>query len=186
MPGFGDRQARLLIVGLAPGAHGANRTGRMFTGDGSGTTLFTSLHRTGWANQATARSRDDGLALEDAFITAIGRCAPPKNRPTAAELHTCRPYMAREWALMPHLEIFLALGQLAFEGCLRLLREQGYDLPRFKFGHGVHYNFEPVAPFKVSHLLASYHPSRQNTQTGRLTPVMLDEVFLQAWSLLVG
>lgn len=177
VPGFGDPAARVLIVGLAPGAHGANRTGRMFTGDGSGDTLYGSLHRTGFANQPTAKHREDGLALTDAFITAVARCVPPGNRPTAGELTTCRPFLAREWALLPQLRVVVALGQIAFEGCQRLLREQGLDLLRLKFGHGAHYPLDPV------HLIASYHPSRQNTQTGRLTPDMLDDVFKLARSL---
>jgi len=178
VPGFGDPAARLLIVGLAPGAHGANRTGRMFTGDGSGDTLYGSLHRTGFANQPSAKHREDGLALTDSFITAVARCVPPGNRPMAEELTTCRPFLAREWALLSRLQVVVALGQIAFEGCLRLLREQGFDLPRLKFGHGAHY------PLDTVHLIASYHPSRQNTQTGRLTLAMLDDVFKLARSLL--
>lgn len=178
VPGFGDRAARLLIVGLAPGAHGANRTGRMFTGNGSGDTLYSSLHRTGFANQPTSRHRSDGLELTDAFVTAVARCAPPGNRPTAEELANCRPYLTWEWALMPQVRVVVALGQIAFDGCRRLLQEQGHALPRLKFGHGVHYSLNPF------HLVASYHPSRQNTQTGRLTPRMLDDVFLLVRSLL--
>ena len=180
--GFGDPQARVLIVGLAPGAHGSNRTGRMFTGDSSGDTLYGSLHRTGFANQATSQTIDDGLTLSDAFITAVGRCAPPGNRPTRTELDACRPYLAREWALMPQVQVVVALGQIAFDGCLRLFREAGYDVPRHKFGHGAH--FPPVADSDLPHLLACYHPSRQNTQTGRLTLDMLDQVFYLAQSLL--
>ncbi len=180
VPGFGDPAARLLIVGLAPGAHGANRTGRMFSGDSSGQTLYGSLYRTGFANQPHASHRGDGLALADAFITAVARCAPPGNRPTGAELAACRPFLEREWALLGGVEVVAALGQLAFEGCLRLLREHGYGVPRLKFGHGVHYRLDGL------HLLAAYHPSRQNTQTGRLTPAMLDEVFWLARSLLGG
>ena len=180
VPGFGDHDARLLIVGLAPGAHGANRTGRMFSGDSSGNTLYGSLYRTGFANQPTATHRGDGLTLTDAFITAVARCAPPGNRPTADELNACRPFLAREWGLLTRLRVIVALGQLAFDGCLRLLRDQGYDLPRLKFGHGAHYPLEPV------HLIASYHPSRQNTQTGRLTLAMLDEMFELARSLITA
>ena len=180
VPGFGDHDARLLIVGLAPGAHGANRTGRMFSGDSSGNTLYGSLYRTGFANQPTATHRGDDLTLTDAFITAVARCAPPGNRPTADELNACRPFLAQEWGLLIRLRVIVALGQLAFDGCLRLLRDQGYDLPRLKFGHGAHYPLEPV------HLIASYHPSRQNTQTGRLTLAMLDEVFELAGSLITA
>ncbi len=177
VPGFGDPQARVLIVGLAPGAHGANRTGRMFTGDSSGHTLYGSLYRTGFASQPEATHRDDGLTLTDAFITAVGRCAPPGNRPTAAELAACRPFLEREFALLPRVQVIVALGQIAFEGCLRLLRGQGHELPRLKFAHAAHY------PVDHLHLIASYHPSRQNTQTGRLTPEMLDRVFILARQL---
>jgi uracil-DNA glycosylase family 4 len=184
VPGFGDPAGRLLIVGLAPGAHGANRTGRMFTGDGSGDTLYTALHETGFANQPISRHRDDGLTLTDAFVTAVARCAPPGNRPTPEELNTCRAFLVREWLLMPQVRVIVALGQIAFEGCLRLLRDLGYDVPRLKFGHGQHYQLDASALAGPKHLLASYHPSRQNTQTGRLTPAMLNDVFTLARSLL--
>jgi len=183
VPGFGDRQARLWIVGLAPGAHGANRTGRMFTGDGSGETLYSALYRAGFANQPTSEHINDGLALSDAFITAAGRCAPPGNRPAPAELANCQPFMEREFALMPQVRVIVALGQIAFESCLRLLRQAGYELPRLKFGHGVHYPLDQP-PLPRLHLLGCYHPSRQNTQTGRLTPEMIDQVFGLARSLL--
>lgn len=173
VPGFGDRQARLLIIGLAPGAHGSNRTGRMFTGDSSGETLFGALHRAGFSNQPTATARDDGLVLHDTFITAIGRCVPPKNRPNAQELANCRPFLARELALLDKVEVILALGRMAFKGYLRLLREMGHDLPRPKFEHGLHLELGNDLPA----LDASYHPSRQNTQTGRLTQPMFDAVF---------
>jgi uracil-DNA glycosylase family 4 len=183
VPGFGDQAARLLIVGLAPGAHGSNRTGRMFTGDSSGDTLYAALYRAGFASQPTAQHRDDGLRLTDAFVTAIARCVPPGNRPTAEEIASCRPFLAREWTLMPQTRVILALGQMAFDGCLRLLREVGYnDVPKLKFGHGLSYSIS--SPTGSRHLVASYHPSRQNTQTGRLTPAMLDEVFALARSLL--
>jgi uracil-DNA glycosylase family 4 len=183
VPGFGDQAARLLIVGLAPGAHGSNRTGRMFTGDSSGDTLYAVLHRAGFASQPTAQHRDDGLSLTDTFITAIARCVPPGNRPTAEEIATCRPFLAREWMLMPQVRVVLALGQIAFDGCLRLLREVGYDnVPRLKFGHGLTYSVS--SPTGSRHIVASYHPSRQNTQTGRLTPAMLDDVFALTRSLL--
>lgn len=178
VPGFGDPAARLLVVGLAPGAHGANRTGRMFTGDSSGHTLYGSLYRAGFASQPRSEHRDDGLELTGAFITAVARCAPPGNRPTAAEMANCRPFLAGEWALLSQVRVVVALGQIAFNGCVRLLRENGYNLPRPRFGHGLHY------PLNGLHLLASYHPSRQNTQTGRLTLAMLDEVFILARSLL--
>lgn len=185
VPGFGDPAARVLVVGLAPGAHGSNRTGRMFTGDSSGDTLYAALHRAGFANQPVARQRDDGLTLTDAYITAVGRCAPPGNKPTAKELDNCRPFLARELALMPHLEVIVALGQIGFNGCRRVLREAGYDLPTLKFGHGRHYPLEAATPDGPKHLISCYHPSRQNTQTGRLTQQMLDDVFVLARSLLI-
>jgi uracil-DNA glycosylase family 4 len=181
VPGFGDRNAQLLIVGLALAAHGANRTGRMFTGDSSGDTLTTALHRAGFANQATSQHRDDGLELHDAFITAVVRCAPPKNRPTRQEQVNCRGYLARELDLLSSVRVVLALGHIAFEGYLSLLREQVVDVPRLPFRHGACYKFEPPLPT----LVVSYHPSRQNTQTGRLTQAMLDEVFGQIRKLLM-
>lgn len=173
VPGFGDRAARLVIVGLAPGAHGSNRTGRMFTGDSSGQTLFGALYRAGFASQPTWERADDGLVLHDAFITAMGRCAPPQNRPTAQELAACRPFLERELELLPTARIVLALGQVAFDGYLRLLREREIAVPRAKFGHGVRVDCAPPLPT----LIAAYHPSRQNTQTGRLTQEMFDAVF---------
>ncbi|MBI1877411.1 MAG: uracil-DNA glycosylase [Chloroflexi bacterium] len=199
VPGFGDPVARLLVVGLAPGAHGSNRTGRMFTGDSSGDTLYTALHRAGFASQPISRHRDDGLTLTDAFITAVGRCAPPGNHPTPAELATCRPFLVREFHLMPQVQVIVALGQIAFEQCLRLLREHGYreeskakaeaekqsDISRPpKFGHKFSYLFTGASATDQKHLITSYHPSRQNTQTGRLTQAMLDEVFALVRSLL--
>jgi uracil-DNA glycosylase family 4 len=172
VPGFGDPVARLLIVGLAPGAHGSNRTGRMFTGDSSGDTLYPALYRAGFANRPSATSQADGLRLKDAFITALARCAPPKNRPTAEEFENCRPYLKRELDLLRDVRVVLALGQLAFEGVQRVWRGTGCDLPRIHFSHGA---WHPVGEgFPV--LAASYHPSRQNTNTGRLTDAMLDEV----------
>ncbi len=184
VPGFGDPQARLLIVGLAPGAHGANRTGRMFTGDGSGDTLFAALHHAGFANQPTSRRRDDGLTLTDAFLTAVGRCAPPGNRPAAEELNNCRPYLARELELLRQAQVIVALGQIAFDGCRRVLSEAGYAIPRLKFGHHARYSLTPPAQTGPRLLIASYHPSRQNTQTGRLTQEMLNQVFAEARLLL--
>jgi uracil-DNA glycosylase family 4 len=182
VPGFGDRNARLLMVGLAPGAHGANRTGRMFTGDSSGDTLTAALFRAGFANQPTSQHRDDGLELLDAFLTAVVRCVPPRNRPTRQEQINCRGYLARELDLLPSVRVVLALGRIAFDGYLRLLRERGVDVPRLPFRHGACYEFEPPLPT----LVVSYHPSRQNTQTGRLTEVMLDQVFEQIRELLMG
>ncbi len=184
VPGFGDTQGRLMIVGLAPGAHGSNRTGRMFTGDSSGDTLFTALHVAGFANQSSGRQRDDGLTLTDAFITAVGRCAPPGNKPTAAELNNCRPYFDRELALMPQTQVLVALGQIGFNGCLKVLREAGYNLSGLKFGHNLHYSLESPTETGPTHLISCYHPSRQNTQTGRLNQQMLNDVFLLARSLL--
>ena len=183
VPGFGDRHARVVIVGLAPGAHGSNRTGRMFTGDSSGETLFGALHRAGFANQPTATHRGDGLRLDDVFITAVVRCVPPKNRPKAQERHNCRPFLARELVLLTELQVVLALGHVAFKGYLRLLREQGHQevVRGLKFGHGKIYPLPDPMPT----LIASYHPSRQNTQTGLLTLEMFDDVFHQIRGLLL-
>ncbi|MBN1922307.1 MAG: uracil-DNA glycosylase [Anaerolineae bacterium] len=172
VPGFGDRNARIVIVGLAPGAHGSNRTGRMFTGDSSGQTLYGALHRAGFANQPTWESADDGLVLRDVFITAVGRCAPPDNKPTREELLTCRPFLERELALLP-ARVVLALGKIAFDGLLTLWRDQGHAIPALPFAHGACYDLGEGLP----QLRASYHPSRQNTQTGRLTLEMFDAVF---------
>lgn len=175
VPGFGDLNGRVLLIALAPGAHGSNRTGRPFTGDSSGDTLYAALHRAGFANQPVARHKGDGLELTDAFITAIGRCAPPANKPTAQEIANCRPYLRREWELLPNVKVVVALGQMGFDGFLRMLRESGQAVPRLKFGHGAHYPLD-LADRSI-HLVSAYHPSRQNTQTGRLTPDMLDDVF---------
>ena len=175
VPGFGDHHARLLIVGLAPAAHGANRTGRMFTGDSSGHTLIEALYRFGFASQPTSQHRHDGLELRDAFLTAVVRCVPPNNRPTREEQNNCRVYLARELFLLSSVRVVLALGRVAFDGYLALLKEQGADLPRLAFHHGACYDFDPPLPT----LVACYHPSRQNTQTGRLTPEMLDAVLTQ-------
>lgn len=183
VPGFGDIHGRLWLVGLAPGAHGSNRTGRMFTGDSSGDTLYTALYRAGFASQPTTRRRGDGLTLTDAFVTAVGRCAPPANKPTPAELNNCRPFLQREWALMPQVQVLVALGQIAFDRLQRMLRDDGWDVPRAKFGHAVQASLHGPAGRRVQ-LLGSYHPSRQNTQTGRLTQTMLDDVFALARSLL--
>ncbi|HEY8347174.1 MAG TPA: uracil-DNA glycosylase [Symbiobacteriaceae bacterium] len=183
VPGFGDPEARLLIVGLAPGAHGANRTGRMFTGDDSGAWLYDALYRYGFANQPTAVSREDGLVLTGAYITAAGRCAPPDNKPTAAELQCCRPFLIRELQLLTRVRVVLVLGRIAFDSYLKALREMGRDPGRPAFGHGVIHRFEdPALPV----LLCSYHPSRQNTQTGRLTRAMWLEVFATARRLVDG
>jgi uracil-DNA glycosylase family 4 len=180
VPGFGDPQAQVVIIGLAPAAHGANRTGRMFTGDSSGQTLMAALYRAGFADQPTSEHRDDGLALHGAFLTAVVRCAPPQNRPTAQERANCRPFLARELVLLSSVRVVVALGRVAFDGYLRMLREGGADLPCLAFRHGGCYRLDLSLPT----LVASYHPSRQNTQTGRLTEAMLDEVFARVRELL--
>ncbi len=175
VPGYGDPGARLLIVGLAPAAHGANRTGRMFTGDGpagAGDTLMRALHHLGLANIPYSRSRDDGLVLRGTFLTAVVRCAPPGNRPTGTEIHNCLPFLVRELALLRSVRAILSLGRVAFAGCLRALESRGLTMPRPRpaFAHGATYK---VGPYW---LVASYHPSRQNTQTGRLS----EDAFLEA------
>jgi uracil-DNA glycosylase family 4 len=180
VPGFGNRGARVLVVGLAPGAHGANRTGRMFTGDGSGDFLFRALHRAGFASQPASTHREDGLALRELYISAVCRCAPPDNKPAREEIENCLPYLRREIALLPGLEGFIALGRIAFENLLRLLGEAGPSLPRLGFAHGALHRLGEGRPW----LLCSYHPSRQNTQTGRLTEVMFDRVWERARQLL--
>jgi uracil-DNA glycosylase len=181
VPAFGDPRARILIVGLAPGAHGANRTGRLFTGDRSADFLFGSLHRVGLANQPTSTRTDDGLRLKEAFISAVARCAPPGNRPTPEEIRRCLPFLARELAHLPRLRVIVALGQIAFAGIWETLEALGNPRrrPRPVFGHGV--VVEPAGAGPV--VIASYHPSQQNTQTGRLIPEMLDRVFLRALEL---
>jgi uracil-DNA glycosylase family 4 len=176
VPSFGDPRARLLVVGLAPAAHGANRTGRMFTGDDSGAWLFRALHDTGFATQPTSEHRDDGLALRDAWVTAAAHCAPPDNRPLPAELLACRPFLLRELELMHDARVLLALGQIAWQTVLASLATQGLVLrPKPHFGHGAE-----VALDRGRVLLGSYHPSRQNTQTGRLTRDMLRDVMRRA------
>lgn len=184
VPGFGDPAARLLIVGLAPGAHGSNRTGRMFTGDASGDFLYPALHRAGFASQPTATARDDGLTLNDAFISAVGRCAPPDNKPTSQEIANCLPYLQREIALLPNLLVIVALGRIAFDNILplygiRTLRPGSGQATQHVFAHGATF---PITP-RIT-LIASYHPSRQNTQTGRLTPAMFDFIWEKARSYL--
>jgi uracil-DNA glycosylase family 4 len=180
VPGFGDRAARLVVLGLAPAAHGANRTGRMFTGDSSGRTLLPAMYRAGFANQSTSLHRNDGLELHDAYLTAVARCAPPGNRPTAEELANCRHFLEQELQLLDQTRVLLALGRVAFDGYLRMLREGGQVSSRLTFGHGASFSFDSPLPT----LIACYHPSRQNTQTGRLTDEMLDQVFTRARDLL--
>lgn len=171
IPGFGDPDAELLIVGLAPAAHGGNRTGRIFTGDRSGDWLFRALYRAGYANQPTSVSRDDGLELHGAYIAAAVRCAPPQNRPTNEEAATCRPYLAREYALLPRVKVVVALGAFALAAVSALLGLR----PRPRFGHGA----ESLLPDGRT-LICSFHPSQQNTFTGKLTEPMFDAIFERA------
>ncbi len=174
VPGFGDHNARVMVVGLAPGAHGSNRTGRMFTGDSSGNFLYPALYRAGFCNQPGATHIGDGLELKGLFITAVARCAPPQNKPTREEVTNCQPYLIREIELLTHLQGFVALGSIAFRSLLEIYKQlYAYSFPQKPiFAHNVLY----TAP-KVPWLLASYHPSRQNTQTGRLTQAMFDAVW---------
>jgi uracil-DNA glycosylase len=177
--GFGDPGARLAIVGLAPAAHGANRTGRMFTGDRSGEWLYAALHRAGYANRPESVRREDGLRLRDAYVTAVVRCAPPANRPTPAERDNCLPYLSRELELLGRCQTIVALGAFAWDGALRALRQLGNEAPRPKprFAHGAE---AEVGDWR---LLGCYHPSQQNTFTGKLTEPMLDLVFARAREL---
>jgi len=183
VPGFGDERARLLIVGLAPAAHGANRTGRVFTGDGvggSGDFLMAALHRAGFANLPTSRHPSDGLTLSDAFIAAAVRCAPPQNKPTPSEIANCLPHLEAEIAALPHLRVVVALGRIGFDAYLRLLSGRGVELrPGPRFAHG---SCTTLPDGKT--LIGCYHPSRQNTQTGTLTPAMLFAVFRKARRIL--
>lgn len=179
VPSFGDPAARLLIVGLAPGAHGANRTGRMFTGDRSGEFLYRSLYRAGFASQPESNALGDGLTLHDAWITAAAHCAPPDNKPTPEELRTCRPYLTEELKLLAGIQVIVPLGKIAFDACLAVLRDRGQKVSGLRFGHRVLHGLDP-------NLLCSYHPSQQNTSTGRLTQEMLDQIFLDAASLIAG
>lgn len=170
--GFGDPHARVVLIGLAPAAHGANRTGRMFTGDASGRFLFAALHRAGFASQPTSTGRDDGLRLQDAYIVSVVRCAPPNNRPSPGEIRNCMPFLARELACLTRARIYLCLGRLAWDVVRRQLRQEGAPLQEVEFAHGAMDLLPPPWPT----LIASYHPSQQNTQTGRLTPAMMDAV----------
>jgi uracil-DNA glycosylase family 4 len=175
VPGFGDPHARLLLIGLAPGAHGANRTGRMFTGDSSGDFLYKVLFATGFASQPTSTSRDDGLKLMDAYIGAAVRCAPPDNKPAVEEIRACRPYLERELELLRNVQVVVALGRLAFDVYLGILRAQGKIVRRsgFVFAHGAEHRTGQSQPL----LISSYHPSQQNTSTGKLTEAMFRAVF---------
>jgi uracil-DNA glycosylase family 4 len=178
VPSFGDPQARVLVIGLAPGAHGANRTGRMFTGDSSGDFLYRVLYETGFASQPDSRSDDDGLTLRDIYITASVRCAPPDNKPTPDEFRNCRPYLETELDLLKNVLAVVALGRLAFDTYLGILRDRGVIARRsaFVFAHGQEYHIGPDLPV----LISSYHPSQQNTSTGKLTADMLRRVFESA------
>lgn len=179
VPGFGDPKARLVMVGLAPAAHGANRTGRMFTGDRSGDWLYAALHRAGYASQPISVAPGDGLRLRDAYVTATVRCAPPANRPTPAERDTCLPFLARELELLESARVLLALGAFGWDGALRAAAALGHQVrPKPRFSHGAE---AEIGPWK---LLGSYHPSQQNTFTGTLTESMLDDVFRRAGQLL--
>jgi uracil-DNA glycosylase family 4 len=181
VPPFGEADAKLLIIGLAPAAHGGNRTGRMFTGDRSGDFLYRAMYKTGFASQPQSISRDDGLRPIGAYVSATARCAPPDNKPTGEELRNCRSYLERELVLLRDLRVVVALGRIAFDAYLAILRDQGAIRSRsgYVFGHDVEFRItgRPV-------LIASYHPSQQNTSTGRLTDKMLTDVFRRARKLI--
>lgn len=176
VPGWGDPHARVYIVGLAPAAHGGNRTGRVFTGDSSGDFLFAALYRAGFANKPTSYSRDDGLKLCDVYIGAAARCAPPDNKPSPQEFANCNPYLQREFELLPNVGVLIGLGLIGFNAALGVLDRHGVALPRPrpKFGHNVLYR---IGQYSV---IGTYHPSRQNTNTGKLTQTMFDAVFARA------
>lgn len=181
IPGIGDPAARLLLIGLAPAAHGGNRTGRMFTGDRSGDWLFRSLHKFGFANQPISISRDDGLRLNDCYITAACRCAPPQNKVLSVELSNCRPFLLKELDLLRHLRVIVGLGKVGFDAAVSALKELGLTskTQKFHFAHGAEYSMAD----KIT-LLASFHPSQQNTFTRRLTEPMFDAIFRRARALL--
>lgn len=181
VPAFGDPSARLFIIGLAPAAHGGNRTGRIFTGDRSGDWLYEALHRYGFANQPHSIHKDDGLALKDCYIAAVVRCAPPDNKPTPDEFDCCRPYLIEELRLLKKVQVIVTLGKIAFDQYLKACRELGHDLPSpaLRFGHGVIYRLSWGAT-----LIGSYHPSQQNTFTGKLTTSMFHGVFERARAVL--
>lgn len=180
VPGFGDPKAQIWIIGLAPAAHGANRTGRMFTGDSSGKWLYRALYKAGFANQENSHSKDDGLKLDNVYISAAARCAPLDNKPTLQELKNCFVYLKEEYKHLNQVWLYLALGKIAFDTTLKFLESQGEKIskPRPKFAHGAYYDFGNTA------VLCSYHPSRQNTQTGKLTEEMWQEIFYRAKNIL--
>ena len=194
LPSFGDPNARVLIIGLAPAAQGGNRTGRMFTGDRSGEWLFGALYKFGFANQPNSIRRDDGFTLKDYYITATIRCAPPQNKPLPEEIENCRPYFLKEFDLLKNVKVLVPLGQIAFSQTLKSLRLKGYDIPPLSFGHGKTYTI-PLAgrlrtlygrfmnrPYELPTitLITTYHPSQQNTQTGKLTRSMFHQIFKMA------
>jgi uracil-DNA glycosylase family 4 len=183
VPGFGDPLARVIVLGLAPGAHGSNRTGRPFTGDASGKFMYPILHKIGFASQPTAEHRDDGLHLIDCYITAAVRCAPPDNKPLPSELANCSTYLDRELAILRHRKVVVALGKIAFDAYLNYLRRNGVVQSRasYIFGHAASYQLPDGTT-----LLASYHPSNQNTATGKLTAAMFENVFRQAAAIAAG
>jgi uracil-DNA glycosylase family 4 len=178
LPSFGDPEARVLIVGLAPAANGGNRTGRMFTGDRSGEWLFGALYQFGFANQPNSIQRDDDFALKDCYITATIRCAPPNNKPLPEEIENCRPYFLKELNLLDKTKIIVPLGQIAFTQTLKSLRLKGYEVPPLAFGHGKSYVLRtPNSLLRTIMLVVTYHPSQQNTQTGKLTSPMFHKIF---------
>lgn len=177
LPSFGDPNAHVLIVGLAPAAHGGNRTGRMFTGDRSGEWLFKALHQYGFANRPHSLRRDDGFRLSNCYITATLRCAPPKNKPLPEEIENCRSYLLRELDLLKKIRIIVPLGQIAFTQTIKALRIRGYDVPSISFGHGKHYLLSKKKEPQAISLISSYHPSQQNTLTGKLTEAMFHQIF---------
>lgn len=179
VPGFGDLDARLVLVGLAPGAHGSNRTGRMFTGDRSGDFLFASLYRTGYANQPLSVNLHDGLRMTDCFITAACRCAPPDNKVNAGETAACLPFLQSEFAILDRKKVIVALGKVGFDAVINMYRPQIANPSDYQFSHGAVFHFGSHLPI----LMCSFHPSPQNTNTGRLTTAMMDAVFEHARTL---
>lgn len=183
LPSFGDPKARVLIVGLAPAANGGNRTGRMFTGDRSGEWLFEALHRFDFANYPNSLRRDDDFALKDCYITATIRCAPPENKPLPEEIENCRPYLLKELDLLKHVQVIVPLGHIAFTQTLKSLRLKGFDIPPLAFVHGKKYALRtPNSLLRTISLITTYHPSQQNTLTGRLTRPMFHKIFRMVYS----